>query len=126
VTSKDAILMDGDCGLCTHLAVILSPRLKQKKSVRFLAIESEEGQVLVSTFSEKLQRADTVYLIRDGKSYMRSGAAIRCLLYLKWYYSMWFPFLWLIPLPLRDLVYRFVARYRHRVFKRPATCVFPA
>ncbi len=117
--------MDGDCGLCTHLAVILSPRLKQKKSVRFLAIESEEGQVLVSTFSEKLQRADTVYLIRDGKSYMRSGAAIRCLLYLKWYYSMWFPLLWLIPLPLRDLVYRFVARYRHRVFKRPATCVFP-
>jgi len=125
MTSKDTILMDGDCGLCTHTAVFLNPRLKQQHSIRFLAIESKEGQELISTFSEKLQRADSVYLIRDGKSYMRSAAAIRCLLYMKWYYSMWYPLAWLIPLPLRNFVYRIVARYRHRVFKRPAMCIFP-
>ena len=125
MTEKDIVLMDGDCGLCTHTAVFLSPRLKQQNSIRFIAIESKEGQEFISTFSEKFQNADSVYLIRDGKAYMRSGAGIRCLLYLKWYYSMWFPFLWLIPLPLRDFVYRIVSRNRHRVFKRPATCVFP-
>ena len=63
MTSKDTILMDGDCGLCTHTAVFLNPRLKQQYSIRFLAIESKEGQELISTFSEKLQRADSVYLI---------------------------------------------------------------
>jgi predicted DCC family thiol-disulfide oxidoreductase YuxK len=126
MTSKDIILMDGDCGLCTHTAVFLTPRLKQQYSISFIAIETKEGQELISTFSEKLQRADSVYLIRDGKSYMRSAAGIRCLLYMKWYYSMWYPFFWLIPLPLRDLAYRIVARYRHRVFKRPATCIFPS
>ena len=125
MTSKDIILMDGDCGLCTHTAVFLNPRLKQQHSIRFLAIESKEGQKLISTFPEKFQLADSVYLIRDGKPYMRSAAAIRCLLYMKWYYSMWYPLVWLIPLPLRNVGYRIVARYRHRVFKRPATCIFP-
>ena len=125
MNQKDTLLMDGDCGLCTHTAVFINPRLKQPNSVRFIAIESEEGQEIIKTFSEKLQAADSVYLIRNGKAYMRSAAAIRCLLYMKWYYSMWFPFLWIIPFPLRNLVYRIVAKNRHRVFKRPSTCIFP-
>ena len=125
MNQKDTLLMDGDCGLCTHTAVFINPRLKEPHSVSFLAIESVEGQDLIQTFPDKLQAADTVYLIRNGKAYMRSAAAIRCLLYMKWYYSMWFPLAWIVPLPLRDIVYRIVARYRHKVFKRPATCIFP-
>tara|TARA_B000000475_G_scaffold26812_1_gene20801 strand:+ start:489 stop:881 length:393 start_codon:yes stop_codon:yes gene_type:complete len=125
MNQKDTLLMDGDCGLCTHTAVFINPRLKEPNSVSFVAIESAEGQDLIQTFPDKLQAADTVYLIRNGKAYMRSAAAIRCLLYMKWYYSMWFPLAWIVPLPLRDIVYRIVARYRHKVFKRPATCIFP-
>ena len=125
MTDKDLLLMDGDCGLCTHTAVFINPRLHQPNSLRFLAIESKEGLDLISNFSEKFQQADSVYLIRDGKPYMRSAAGIRCILYMKWYYSMWYPLLWLVPLPIRDIAYRIVARYRHRVFKRPATCIFP-
>lgn len=122
---RDALLMDGDCGLCTHTAVFLNPRLGKNKSIDFLAIESENGKKYVSNFPKKHQEADSVYLVRNGKSYIRSAAAIRCLLYLKWYYAMFFPILWLVPLPLRDLVYRIVARYRHKFFKRPAMCIFP-
>lgn len=125
MTQKDTLLMDGDCGLCTHTAVFLNPRLKQVNSVRFVAIESDEGRKLITTFPEKFQAADSVYLIRKGKPYMRSAAGIRCLLYMKWYYSMWFPLVWIVPLPMRDIVYRIVARYRHKVFRRPATCIFP-
>ena len=125
MNQKDTLLMDGDCGLCTHTAVFINPRLKEPNSVSFVAIESVEGQDLIQTFPDKFQAADTVYLIRNGKAYMRSAAAIRCLLYMKWYYSMWFPLAWIVPLPLRNIVYRIVARYRHKVFKRPATCIFP-
>ena len=125
MNQKDTLLMDGDCGLCTHTAVFINPRLKESNSVSFVAIESAEGQELIQTFPDKFQAADTVFLIRNGKAYMRSAAAIRCLLYMKWYYSMWFPLAWIVPLPLRDIAYRIVARYRHKVFKRPATCIFP-
>ena len=125
MNQKDTLLMDGDCGLCTHTAVFINPRLKEPNSVSFVAIESAEGQELIQTFPDNFQAADTVFLIRNGKAYMRSAAAIRCLLYMKWYYSMWFPLAWIVPLPLRNIVYRIVARYRHKVFKRPATCIFP-
>ena len=125
MSAIDTLLMDGACGSCTHSAVFLHPRLHAKAKLRFVAIESKEGQDLISTFPQKMRDADTVYLLRNQKPYMRSAAGIRCLLYMKWYYSMWFPFVWVIPLPLRNIVYRIVAKNRHRIFNRPATCIFP-
>ena len=121
----DVLLMDGDCGLCTRSAVFLHPRLKDIQKLKFIAIESEEGQKIISTFPEKMQRADSVYLLRQGRPYMRSAAAIRCLFYLKWHYSFLFPFCWLIPLPLRDIVYRIIAKYRLKFFTSPSVCIFP-
>jgi len=120
------LLMDGDCGLCTRSAVFLHPRLTDSNSMRFVAIESEEGQALISTFPEKYQQADSVYLIRNGRPYMRSAAAVRCLLYLKWHYKFLFPFAWVIPLPIRDVAYRIVAKYRMKFFAPPEVCIFPS
>ena len=125
MVETDVMLLDGDCGLCTHVAVFLHPRLVEKSSIRFLSIESEEGQSLIANFTEKFQQADSVYLIRNGKPYMRSAAGIRIILYLKWYYRMWYPLLWLIPLPIRNIGYRIIAKYRYKVFKQPSTCVYP-
>jgi len=120
------LLMDGDCGLCTRSAVFLHPRLTDDNSMRFVAIESEEGQALISTFPEKYQQADSVYLIRNGRPFMRSAAAVRCLLYLKWHYKFLFPFAWVIPLPIRDVAYRIVAKYRMKFFAPPEVCIFPS
>lgn len=122
--NRDFLLLDGDCGLCNKLAVFLDKRLGKDKDIAYRPILSEEGQELVATFPQKQQDADTVYLLRNGKSYIRSAAGIRCLLYMKWYYRMWFPMLWLIPLPIRDVGYRIIAKYRHKIFKKPKTCLF--
>ena len=125
MSEPDVLLMDGDCGLCTRSAVFLHPRLHHSNSMKFIAIESDEGQILISTFPEKYQRADSVYLIRNGRPYMRSAAAVRCLLYLKWHYKVLFPFAWIIPLPIRDVVSRIVAKYRLKFFAQPEVCIFP-
>ena len=121
---RDILLLDGDCGLCNRLAIFLDKRLGKDKDIAYRAILSEEGQELITTFPQKQQDADTVYLLRNGKSYIRSAAGIRCLLYMKWYYRMWFPILWIIPFPLRDIGYRIIAKYRHKIFKKPETCLF--
>ncbi len=117
--------MDGDCGLCSNVALFLYPRLEKKSSLKFLANNSEEAKTIIRTLSKKYQKADTVYLVRNGKTYIRSAAGIRCLLYMKINYRILFPFFWLVPLPLRDIVYAFISRYRHQIFKRPNTCIFP-
>ena len=122
--NSDILLLDGDCGLCNRLAIFIDKRKKTEKELTYLSIESEEGQKIINSFPTKQRDADTVYLIRNGNAFIRSAAGIRLLLYLKWYYAMWYPFCWLVPLPLRDIVYRIIARYRHKFFKKPEVCLF--
>ena len=122
--NRDFLLLDGDCGLCHRLATFLDKRMKSSANLGYRPNSSEDAQRLIQAMPKKYSESDTVYLVRNGQPYMRSSAAIRCLLYMKWYYRMWYPVCWLIPLPLRDIAYRIVAKYRHKVFKKPKVCAF--
>ena len=120
----NVLLLDGECGLCHRLAIFLDKNLDSMKKIKFQAIESGSSQELIQSFPKKQQNMDTVYLYMNGKSYTRSSAAIRCLLFLKWYWKICFPFVWIIPLPLRNFVYKIIAKYRHRIFSKPEVCSF--
>lgn len=122
--NRDFLLLDGDCGLCHRLATFLDKRMKTSANLGYRPNSSQDAQRLIQAMPKKYSESDTVYLVRNGQPYMRSSAAIRCLLYMKWYYRMWYPVCWLIPLPLRDIAYRIVAKYRHKVFKKPKVCAF--
>ena len=121
---RDFLLLDGDCGLCHRLATFMDKRLAAGVDLGYRPIESEEAQTMIATLPQSMRDADTVYLLRNGRFYTRSAAAVRCLLYMRWYYKMWFPVLWLIPLPMRNIGYRLIAKYRHMFFKRPSECLF--
>ena len=41
-------------------------------NLTYLSIESEEGQKIIKGFSKRQRDADSVYLIRNGKTYIRS------------------------------------------------------
>ena len=121
---RDYLFLDGDCGLCHRLASFIDKRLGKGKNLGYRPNLSEDAARVIASMPEKLSKADTVYLIRKGKPYIRSAAGIRCLLYMRWYYKIWFPIFWLIPLPVRDLAYKFIAKYRHKIFKKPQVCTF--
>ena len=121
---RDFLLLDGNCGLCHRLATFLDKRLAAGVDLGYRPIDSEEAQTMIAALPQSMKDADTVYLLRNGRCYTRSAAAVRCLLYMRWYYKMWFPVLWLIPLPLRNIGYRLIAKYRHAFFKRPSECLF--
>ena len=122
--SRDVLLLDGECGLCHRLALFMEPKLGPGVDIAYRPIKSDDAQNLIIKLPEWQQKADSVYLLRNGRSYVRSAAVIRCLLYLRWYWKMWFLILWVIPLPIRDMVYRFVSKNRHLVFKKPEYCTF--
>ena len=94
---KDVLLLDGECGLCNRLAQFIDKRRTTNANLSYRPIESNDAQELIKTFPIKQQNADTVYLIRNGRSYIRSAAGIRVLLYMKWYWRMWYPCAWLVP-----------------------------
>ena len=120
----NVLLLDGDCGLCHRLAIFMNKNLDVMKKIKFQPIESSSSKELIQSFPKKQQNMDTVYLYMNGKSYTRSSAAIRCLLFLKWYWKIWFPLIWIVPLPLRNFVYKIIAKYRHRIFSKPEVCSF--
>jgi len=122
--NTDILLLDGDCGLCHRLAIFMDSNLDSGKQIKYYPIESNDSQKLIKTFPKDQQGYDTVYLYRNRKSYTRSSAAIRCLLYLKWYWKIWFPIFWLVPLPIRDFMYKSIAKFRHKMFSKPKICSF--
>ena len=117
------LILDGDCGLCNRAAIFLKPRLSKNKKIIFLTNESKEGEEIIKKLSSKKREADTVYFIQNGKSHIRSTAAIRCLLFMKWHYRVLYPFCWIIPSPIRDLAYSIISKNRHRIFTEPETCL---
>ncbi len=108
---SDVLLYDGDCSLCSRSMRFVRKRLS--KPLEIIEQESSEGKALIDGLPEKLKTMDTVYLIIKDRPYVRSGAAIRCLLYMKWNWKILFPLAWAIPSPLRDAVYWMVAKRRH-------------
>ena len=102
----------------------MNKNLDSGKKIKFQSIDSNHSQELIQTFPNGYQNQDTLYLYRYQKSYIRSSGAIRCLLYLKWYWKIWFPIFWIVPLPLRDFIYKVIAKNRHRIFSKPEECSF--
>ena len=112
--AKTTLLIDAHCVMCNGLARFLRKRTSAKAELNIEGIQSEEGQALIATFPARIQSMDTLYVVRNEKVHVRSAGAIRLLLCMKWYYAMWFPLAWLVPLPLRDMAYWCVSKVRHR------------
>ena len=108
--AKDALLIDGLCALCTKTGSFIKNR--QAKELELVEQNSDEGMKILEDHGVTI---DSVVLIRNGKAFTRSSAAIRCLLYMKWNWRWMYPFAWIIPFPLRDLVYMLISRLRFRV-----------
>ena len=70
---------------------------------------SEIGLEILDKYQVEI---DSLVLIRNNKKYTRSAAAIRCLLYMRWNWKLLFPIAWIVPFPVRDLLYILVSRFR--------------
>ena len=118
MTSRnDVLLIDGQCGMCSRLGAFLTKRLSGSANLQIIAQDEDEGINIISELSEKIQQIDSVILIRNNTVYYYSSAGIRCLLYLKWWWKMWYPFVWIVPLPIRNVVYKIISKNRKRFFK---------
>ncbi|MDP6870583.1 MAG: DUF393 domain-containing protein [Candidatus Poseidoniaceae archaeon] len=107
---KDTVYIDGLCALCTKTGKFISKRLV--KDLEIIELGSEAGKEMLNTFSIT---KDSIVLIRNNQPFVYSSAAIRCLLYMRWNWYFIYPFVWLIPFPIRDLLYKIVAKLRHKI-----------
>ncbi|MBI5516701.1 MAG: thiol-disulfide oxidoreductase DCC family protein [Deltaproteobacteria bacterium] len=119
------VLFDGDCNLCDATVQFVIARDPGAR-FRFASLQSAAGRDLLAAHGRRLQGApESVVLIEGGAVHERSGAALRILsgLGLPWSLA---GVLWLVPRPVRDALYRWVARNRYRWFGRRTQCLAPS
>lgn len=124
------VLFDGVCNLCAGAVrfIIRRDRRGHRTRFRFAALQSDVGRRILAEAGTPVPEAgeppESLILVADGHIHARSGAALRIAARLDGGWPLLAIFL-LIPAPLRDLVYRFVARNRYRWFGRKTACELP-
>ena len=118
----NVILFDGVCVFCSRWIRFVATRDVDRR-FRFTPIQSAYGTRLAQTFGIDPDDPDTNAVIHGGRAHLKSDAALTVLSNLpRW---GWTRALFLVPKPLRDVVYGLVARNRYRIFGRYDACFVP-
>lgn len=117
------VVFDAQCLLCNAWVQFLL-RHDRKGLIRFASIQGSAGQALLAEHGLKLDGLETLLVLNEGQAWQHTAAILRVLHLLGWPWRLaWVG--WLVPAPLRDAAYRWVARNRYRIFGRAETCILP-
>jgi predicted DCC family thiol-disulfide oxidoreductase YuxK len=117
------VLFDGQCNLCNR-SVKFIVRRDAHYRFRFASLQSESGRKIVEEHGKNPADRDTILLLQDGKLYDRSTAALRIARALTGPWPLLFAFI-VVPVFVRDIVYRLIANNRYRWFGKTETCMIP-
>lgn len=117
------VLYDGQCGLCNH-SVQLILKHDARGRFRFAALQSAVGRAVVARHGLPADAIDTVVLVEGGRAFTRSRAALGIARRMDAPWPLLRAFA-IVPRPLADVVYDFVARNRYRWFGRTDACMLP-
>lgn len=118
------ILFDGKCNLCSSAVQFIIERDK-KKVFRFASLQSELGKKLLAERHIDPLKTDSIVLIQPNKAYyIKSSAALHTAKNLDGLYP-YLKFLLIIPNPIRDFVYDFIAKNRYKWFGKKENCWIP-
>lgn len=117
------LLIDGVCHLCQNITRYVV-RHDHMRKFSFAALQSEAGSRLLRQGGLNERDWDSFVLVENGRYYTKSGAALRVMRGLGGWRSITYAFI-IVPKPIRDSVYSFVARNRYRLFGRSDVCLMP-
>ena len=113
------VLFDGVCNLCTASVQFVIAR-DSRKRFRFASLQSPAAERLLG----RREDLESMVLMEGGRTYRKSGAALRIARRLDGLWPLLSVFL-LVPRPLRDAIYDWIGRRRYRMFGRRDSCWVP-
>jgi predicted DCC family thiol-disulfide oxidoreductase YuxK len=123
VGQQPVVLFDGVCNLCNGWVDFVIHH-DQAVRIRFAPLQAPAaGRLLEGTTVRRDQR-DTVVLVDGSGVWTESNAVLRVTRLLEFPYRLLYGLV-VVPRPIRDWVYRLVARNRFRLFGRRDTCRMP-
>ncbi|MFP6762788.1 MAG: DCC1-like thiol-disulfide oxidoreductase family protein [Planctomycetaceae bacterium] len=121
-TDKSILFFDGVCGLCNR-CVDFALRRDPRGRILFATLQGTTAAELLT--EEDGRNLDTVIFFEHGTVFRRSSAIVKLLQHLGGFWTVLSWLLWIIPLPIRNLGYRLIAKIRYRLLGRKETCRLP-
>jgi predicted DCC family thiol-disulfide oxidoreductase YuxK len=121
--AQDIILFDGVCNLCNAFVLFVIDH-DPKRRFFFAPLQSEYGQGKLREHKLDCENFDSIVLVRGNRIFLRSTAVLNIAKPLKWPWPLFALFL-ILPTPLRNIIYAFVARNRYRWFGKQKECRLP-
>ena len=122
-TDRPILIFDGVCELCNASVDFIMKREK-RPDLLFTANQNRAGNALLKKFGEDPDSVSTVFLVKDGKLYQRSTAALKLARMLRFPWNLAYGFI-IVPRFLRDPIYKLIANNRYRWFGKKETCRIP-
>jgi len=126
--SNPVVLYDGVCGLCNRAVRFLLKRDRHDR-LRFASLQSDFAATLLKRHGLDHKDLDTVYVVLNhgqaDETLLAKSDAV--LFFAKAIGGVWnFARLGkIIPRPIRNWLYDFVARHRYQVFGKYESCMLP-
>lgn len=121
--NKSILLFDGVCNLCNSSVQWVIDRDRQGQ-FQFASLQSEFSKQKLKQFGVKNEDLNTVVLIDGDRVFKRSSAALEVLKKLGGGWQLFYVFK-IVPAPIRDIVYNFIAKNRYRWFGKEESCRIP-
>jgi predicted DCC family thiol-disulfide oxidoreductase YuxK len=117
------VLFDGVCNMCNRIVIFIIKR-DRKATFRFASLQSLTGVRLLQQHGLAPSDFNTVILIDGSRYYTKSTAALHVFKRLGGLWPLLYVFI-VIPKPIRDTIYAWVARNRYKWFGKKDQCMIP-
>ncbi|GLY10750.1 thiol-disulfide oxidoreductase DCC family protein [Pseudobacillus badius] len=117
------ILFDGECNFCDSSVQFIIKNDPQGL-FHFASLQSDTGQELLNKHNVPSD-IDSMILIEGDKVYDKSAAALRICRHLKGAWKLLYAFI-IVPRPLRNAAYDFIAKNRYKWFGKKESCMLPS
>lgn len=123
-STSPILVYDGLCNLCNASVQWVIAR-DPRATFRFASLQSEAGRALLARHALRPGAIDTVVLVDGDCVWLKSDAGLEVLRRIGGGFTL-LRALRVVPRPLRDALYEWVARNRYRWYGKRAECLAPA
>ncbi len=122
-STQRLVLFDGVCNFC-NFWVQFALKRDQKGKLQFTSLQGETAHQLLPQYNIDPTILTSVIFIDHGKVYRESSAALRVCRYLDGGWKLLYGLI-IIPVFIRDGIYKWIGRNRYKWFGKTESCMLP-
>lgn len=122
--NSSVILFDGICNLC-NTSVHFIIKHDKKKYFLFASLQSDAAtKILLQLNQKSFKNIENIVLIENEQVFIKSTAVLKIAKNLNGFIQIIYVFI-IIPIPIRDYIYDFIAKNRYNWFGKKDNCMIP-